>query len=184
MTTKLLILDLDETLVFATERRLALIADFQVGSYFVYQRPVLKSFIEFVFVHFKVAVWTSSGSSYAKEIVRAIFEDPEKLQFVWTRQRCTWRLDPDSREGHWIKDLRKVRRLGFSLENIVVIDDSPEKLRRQYGNTIYVTPFIGDPLDQELRKLQGYLLWLKNVPNVRLIEKRNWRTAPEIRHIH
>ena len=132
-----------------------------------------------MFVHFKVAVWTSSGSSYANEIVRAIFEDPEKLQFVWTRERCTWGLDRDSREGHWIKDLRKVRRVGFSLESIVVIDDSPEKLKRHYGNTICVTPFMGDALDQELRKLQAYLLWLKDVPNVRLIEKRNWRTVLE-----
>ena len=184
MVTKLLILDLDETLVFATEQKLSRIEDFRVGSYFVYQRPDLNHFVEFVFDYFKVAVWTSSGSGYANNVVKAIFENPEKLQFVWTRNRCTRRFDPDSGEDHWIKDLKKVRRLGFSLESIVVIDDSPEKLERQYGNTIYVTPFMGDALDQELCKLQTYLLWLKDVPNVRLIEKRNWRTAPEIRLIH
>ncbi len=147
----------------------------------MYQRPDLRSFIEFVFDYFKVAVWTSSSTSYANEVVGAIFENLEKLQFVWTQERCIWRLDPDSGEGHWIKDLKKVRRLGFSLESIVVIDDSPEKLKRHYGNTICVTPFRGDALDQELRKLQAYLLWLKDAPNVRLIEKRNWRTAMETR---
>lgn len=177
MATKLLILDLDETLVYATEKRLSQTEDFRIGPYFVYQRPDLRRFIEFAFDYFKVAVWTSSGTSYANEVVRAIFENLEKLEFVWTRERSTRRFDLDSAEDHWIKDLKKARRLGFSLESIVVIDDSPEKLKRNYGNTIYVTPFMGDPLDQELRKLQTYLLWLKDVPNVRLIEKRNWRTA-------
>ena len=111
--------------------------------------------------------------------IRAIFEYPEKLQFVWARERCTWRIDPDSGEGHWLKDLKKVRRLGFSLESIVMIDNSPEKLKRNYGNTICVTPFLGDALDQELCKLQAYLLWLKDITNVRLIEKRSWRTVPK-----
>jgi TFIIF-interacting CTD phosphatase-like protein len=184
MATKLLILDLDETLIFATKRKLSRVEDFRVGSYLVYQRPGLRRFLKFVFDYFKVAVWTSSSTIYANEVAGAIFENLEKLQFVWTQGRCTWKLDPDSGEGHWIKDLKKVKRLGFSLESIVVIDDSPEKLKRSYGNTIYVTPFMGDALDQELRKLQAYLHWLKDVPNVRLIEKRYWRTEPEIRHIH
>jgi hypothetical protein len=38
MATKLLVLDLDETLVFATEWKLPRIEDFRVGSYFVYLR--------------------------------------------------------------------------------------------------------------------------------------------------
>jgi TFIIF-interacting CTD phosphatase-like protein len=182
MVTKLLILDLDETLIFATERRLSRIEDFRVGSYLVYQRPDLRSFIDFVFDYFKVAVWTSSGSGYAHEVVRSSFVCPEKLQFVWTRERCTWQFDPDLGGGHWNKDLRKVRRLGFFLESMVIIDDSPEKLKRHYGNTICVTQFLGDASDCELRRLQAYLLWLKDVPNVRLIEKRNWRTVLETGH--
>jgi hypothetical protein len=72
----------------------------------------------------------------------------------------------------------KVKRLGWSLEGVAVIDDSPEKLKRSYGNHIRVAPFVGDPTDNELPKLQGYLAWLKEVPNVRLVDKRNWRTAP------
>jgi RNA polymerase II subunit A small phosphatase-like protein len=64
------------------------------------------------------------------------------------------------------------------LEGVAVIDDSPEKLKRSYGNHIRVAPFVGDPTDNELPKLQGYLAWLKEVPNVRLVDKRNWRTAP------
>jgi len=179
MNSRLLILDLDETLVFATEEKLARGEDFRVGPYFLYKRPGLDGFIEFAFNHFKVAVWTSSSRSYANGTIGAIFQHPERLEFAWARERCTRKSDPETRACYWIKDLKKVRRLGWSLEDVAVIDDSPEKLERSYGNHIRVVPYEGDPMDDELRKLQGYLAWLKEVPNVRLIDKRSWRkTAP------
>ena len=43
---KLLILDLDETLVFAAERPLTREADFRVGPYHVYGRPGLAVFLD------------------------------------------------------------------------------------------------------------------------------------------
>ena len=178
MINRLLILDLDETLVFATEEKLARGEDFRVGPYFVYKRPGLDSFIEFAFNHFNVALWTSSSRNYASGAISAIFQDAERLEFAWTRERCARKSDPETGTSYWIKDLKKVRRLGWSLEGVAVIDDSPEKLERSYGNHIGVAPFEGDPTDNDLPKLQGYLAWLKQVPNVRLVDKRNWRTAP------
>ena len=178
MNSRLLILDLDETLVFATEEKLARDEDLRVGPYFVYKRPGLDSFIEFAFNYFKVAIWTSSSRNYANGTISAIFQHPEQLEFAWARERCTRKSDPETGKSYWIKDLKKVRRLGWSLESVAVIDDSPEKLKRSYGNHIRVAPFVGDPADNELRKLQGYLTWLKEVPNVRMVDKRNWRIAP------
>jgi RNA polymerase II subunit A small phosphatase-like protein len=178
MNRRLLILDLDETPVFATKDKLARREDFRVGPYFVYRRPGLISFVEFAFNCFKVAVWTSSSWSYANETISAIFQHPEHLEFTWTRERCTRKPDPETGASYQIKDLKKVRRLGWRLEDVVVVDDSPEKLRRNYGNHILVGPFEGDAADNELRKLQDYLAWLRDVPNVRLADKRNWRAAP------
>jgi len=43
---KLLILDLDETLIFATERPLTREADFRIGPYHVYRRPDLADFLD------------------------------------------------------------------------------------------------------------------------------------------
>jgi len=177
MNSRLLILDLDETLVFATEEKLARGEDFRVGPYFVYKRPGLESFIDFAFNHFKVATWTSSSRNYAHGTVSAIFQLPERLEFGWARERCTRKSDRETGRSYWIKDLKKVRRLGWPLADVAVVDDSPEKLERSYGNHIRVTPFVGDPTDDELRNLQGYLAWLKEVPNVRFVDKRNWRTA-------
>jgi len=62
----------------------------------------------------------------------------------------------------------------------VVIDDSPRKLERSYGN--HVLPFEGDASDEELEKLEQYLFWLKCVPDVRSVDKRNWRNAVSTLH--
>jgi RNA polymerase II subunit A small phosphatase-like protein len=56
-----------------------------------------------------------------------------------------------------------------------MIDDTPQKLERHYGNLIRVSPFEGDSSDNELRNLLPYLNWLRSFDNVRTIEKRWWR---------
>lgn len=71
---KLLVLDLDETLIYATEERLEAEPDFAVGQYYVYKRPFLKEFLEFCFDNFEVAIWTSSTRNYAEGIVKNIVD--------------------------------------------------------------------------------------------------------------
>lgn len=46
---KLLILDLDETLFYATEEKLDREPDFVVGQYFVYKRPFVGLFLTLLF---------------------------------------------------------------------------------------------------------------------------------------
>jgi TFIIF-interacting CTD phosphatase-like protein len=177
---KLLVLDLDETLVFASETKLARAEDFRVAEFFVYKRPGLDTFIEYILQEFKVAVWTSSSANYAESVIKEIFLEPQRLEFAWSRQRCTRKSDPELGSGYWIKDLKKVRRLGHSLKSILIVDDSPRKLERSYGNYIRVSAFCGDPGDKELGKLESYLHWLKDTPNVRSVDKRNWRSTPPV----
>ena len=49
------------------------------------------------------------------------------------------------------------------------------KLERNYGNAVYVKPFLGDSDDDELPRLAAYLRTLITVDDVRQIEKRGWR---------
>ncbi len=175
MKDKLLILDLDETLIFSSLTKLSFPEDFLVGEYFVYKRPGLENFLEFIQANYQLAIWSSSSSDYAQSIVEDIFVHSDILKFLWARERCVSKVDLDSREQYWIKDLKKVKKLGFDLEKVLVIDDSPEKLQRNYGNHIPVTPFKGDSKDNELLKLIIYLDKLKSLDSVRTIEKRNWR---------
>ena len=53
--------------------------------------------------------------------------------------------------------------------------EAPEKHKDNYGNLVRVSDFTGDPADRELLLLKDYLNRLKLEPNVRTIEKRNWR---------
>ena len=172
---KLLILDLDETLIYSNTQSLERKEDFMIDGYNVYKRPDLNPFLKFCFINFDVAVWTSSSSDYADLVIENIFPKSIKLKFIWSRERCTQRLNRDNAEYYWIKDLKKVKRLGYNLESVIMIDDSTEKLERNYGNHIFLTPYYGAKDDDELGFLQTYLLTLIDVPNVREIEKRGWK---------
>ena len=178
----LLILDLDETLIHATEASLDQPADFQVAHFNVYKKPFLEEFIHTVRQSFLLAVWSSASDDYVSEIVSRIFGEETKLEFAWGRSRCTHRrnlrLDEfrdNTDDYHYLKTLKKVKRQGYKLERILIVDDTPQKLRRNYGNAIYIRKYQGDPADNELLVLAEYLEYLKNEENVRAIGKRGWQ---------
>lgn len=171
----LLILDLDETLIYATKTGLDRDADFQVGPYRVYRRPGLGQFLAEVSAHYELAVWTSSSPNYAAAVRSAIFSDALPLAFCWASDRCTYRRDLDTDSWVQAKKLVKLKRLGYRLERILVVDDSPEKHRGNYGNLVRVKPFEGDSDDGELLQLLPYLRVLHAEPDFRRIEKRFWR---------
>lgn len=171
----LLILDLDETLLHARERPLAREPDFTVPPYAVYLRPGVLEFLGHAARHFTLAVWTSSSPAYARAVTTRLFGDIETLAFVWTSDRCTPRRDLERDTWCASKPLRKVRRRGYDLRRVLVVDDSPEKHARNYGNLVAVRPFEGDPDDDELPHLSRYLEHLAREPDLRSIEKRAWR---------
>lgn len=172
----LLILDLDETLIHATSCPLQTVPDFTAGPYLVYKRPGLDIFIETVAQNFQLAVWSSAGADHVSEIVSEIIPETCPLQFQWSRQRCTARYHPGFQAHYWVKDLKKVGRAGYDLDRVLIVDDDPIKLERNYGNAVYVSPFEGDPNDAELNLLAIYLTSLAIAENLRTIEKRNWRS--------
>lgn len=181
----LLILDLDETLIHARETPLERAADFIAYGYHVYRRPFLTDFLESCMRDFEVAVWSSASDDYVRMVVHAIFPRSSKLHFVWGRSRASLRrvmtedgasfYDPWSHQ-HYLKPLAKVRRAGWNLDRVLIVDDTPEKCIRNYGNAIYPIAYEGDLADRELPLLGRYLSSLKDVPNVRRIEKRRWRS--------
>ena len=172
---KLLILDIDETLIYATEASLPRQADFLVGQYHIYKRPFLNVFLKNCLDWFEVAVWTTSTPSYASAIVSAIFENPKTLSFVWASDRCTVAYDIEWFEYYNRKNIKKVKRKGYRLESIIAVDDTPQKWERSYGNLVRVNPFEGEETDDELKYLLLYLDQLRYEENIRSVEKRFWR---------
>ena len=174
MNRPLLILDLDETLIYGSDRPLAIDHDFMCGEFFIHKRPYVDEFIVSCAQLFNLAVWTSSTMDYAQGIVSVLF-DGIPLTFLWARDRCTRRFNAELQAHYWVKDLKKVKRAGFELERVLVVDDSPEKLERNYGNIVVVSEFIGDPADRELLDLASYLSGLAEEKDFRRIEKKAWR---------
>lgn len=175
----LLILDLDETLVHATDSALPRPADFEIPPYAIYLRPGVEAFLAWALAQFRVAVWTSSSPKYAEIVANLLFPDISKLEFVWARDKCTPRRDFE-RDIWWdTKPLHKVKRRGYDLRRVLVVDDNPEKYARSYGNLVAVAPYLGNTEDDELNYLQRYLGELILQPNVRAIEKRAWRRRLE-----
>ena len=173
----LLILDIDETLIHASPARLTRAADFSVGPYYVYSRPYLQEFLTACGAAFAVGIWSSASADYVQAIVQTILPAELSPAFVWSRERCVHRFDAERHDTYFVKDLKRVKRLGYDLDRVLIVDDTPQKLERNYGNAIYVRPYVGQAEDNELRQLNTYLESLSARKNVRALEKRNWRQA-------
>ncbi len=175
---KLLVLDLDETLIYATKEPLpGRQADHVYGAYFVYLRPHLKHFLTEAAMHFSLAIWSSAGDTYVSDIVGLVTFPGISFELVWGRTRCSMKRDLVFDTYCFEKRLDKLKKKGFALEQILLVDDTPEKAASNYGNAIYIKEFKGESSDDELLRLLAYLLTLKAVENVRLIEKRYWRSG-------
>ena len=177
MEPALLILDLDETLVWASENEPHDGFDFRAFNYFVKKRPHLDAFLGAVRQWYELAVWSSSDDAYAQHIVDKALGGSSRLKFVWGRSRCTQRLDEETRDYYFAKNLKKVKRKGFDLERVLILDDSPEKLRQNFGSHLQLQPFEGQAADRELLDVLPFLESLKEFDNFRHIEKRGWRSV-------
>jgi RNA polymerase II subunit A small phosphatase-like protein len=154
---KLLIFDLDETLVHASERELGRAADILCPPYFIYKRPFINELLAKLSPRYDFAVWSSSSPEYVNFLVPALF-GPFRIEFAWASDRCVQRVDVRSNGYVYIKDLRKVQKFGYALDQVTILDDSPEKIVRQPRNHILVSPFYGDEKDEKLLGIVNDLL--------------------------
>ncbi|GGG29792.1 hypothetical protein GCM10011344_33360 [Dokdonia pacifica] len=171
----LLVLDLDETLIHATETQLEIPYSFTYADYFIYNRPGLEEFLKTISVDFDLAIWSSADDRYVEDIVAQITPPIIDFKFIWGRSRCTTRRDYSLDIYVHEKRLKKVKKQGYNIERMLIVDDSPEKTKDNYGNAIYVNPFEGDQEDRELQLLVKYLSSIKDLKNIRSLEKRGWR---------
>lgn len=140
----------------------------------MYERPHVRDFLAGSASLFRLAIWTSATSSFAVPALGRIKPVEVRFEFVWTRERCTPRRDLHTGEDVWVKDLKKVKRRGERLERVLMVDDTPAKLARQYGNLVRVSPYFGAETDEELPRLLAYLSHIRSEPNYRRVEKRGW----------
>ena len=170
----LLICDLDETLIHATISPIKNISyNCEIKDYYIYLRPGLYEFLDFVSKHFQLAIWSSGSDDYVEAIVSKLFYK-YKFEFVYGRSKCTEK-PMFNYYGYKILTLKKLSKIKkkFPLEQVLIIDDTESKCAKNYGNAIYIPPYEGVD-DNILFRLSQYLMTLKDVENVRTIEKREW----------
>lgn len=188
MTTprKLLVLDVDETLVHTALKVLDRLPDFTLfgGAYNVYRRPHLTEFLLAVRQVYDLAIWSAGSADYVDQVLQEILPDQVKPVFVWTREHCTRRYDCplDGGEGsqpdeYFVKRLAKLKRKGFDLQNVLIVDNDRRTARHNYGNLVHVRDFEGAAGDSELPLLARYLVSLNSCLNFRAVEKRYWRQS-------
>jgi RNA polymerase II subunit A small phosphatase-like protein len=136
----LLILDLDETLIYAAEEPLQREPDFLIGSYSIYRRPYLADFLTSCSACFRLAVWSTATAEYVRPVVQRIMPAGVKPAFVWGRRQCQRWYDPRTLEGDDVKDLEKVKRRGYGLDRALITDATPRKVYRHHRNAVYVPP--------------------------------------------
>jgi TFIIF-interacting CTD phosphatase-like protein len=173
---KLLVLDLDETLIHARgrgEAELPWPPQRRVAHFRVYLRPGVQRFMSEVLERFTVGVWTSATTDYAHAMLERIVAR-DRLRFVFARDRCTHRRDLEFDESYWIKDIHKLADFGFDNQQILFVDDKARGLERSYANLVRIPPFEGDPADRALTKLLAYLIELDELDDVRSVDKRGW----------
>jgi TFIIF-interacting CTD phosphatase-like protein len=194
LSKPLLVLDLDECLIYChictTENEKSQYKNTAFDWIFIennthyvfYKRPHLNEFLNEVSKYFQIAIWSSTEPSYIDNILNNIFpEHTKQLAFAWSKYKAVNaakdNFDFSSEyKSIPIKDLIKLRRKKSvnSLNKVLFVDDSPYKLKRNYGNLITVNKFEGELNDNELLHLKKYLLSIKDCENYRNLEKRNW----------
>jgi hypothetical protein len=173
-----IILDLDETLIHTVKitttfsKLLANSVDFWFkinNQYFwVLKRPGLAIFIEFVYKHFNVGIWTAAEKDYAKEICRNILslDQINKSKFIYSRNFCY--LDSSLGPAGFTKPLEKIYKIHsdlFNHMNTIMIDNNSHVMRFNHHNGIHVPDFNGDPNDRILYQLRNMIIqYYHNVP--------------------
>lgn len=162
---KVLVLDLDETLIHSTSRgsrnhdyMIEVLLDKHICLYYVYKRPYVDSFLKKVSEWYKVVVFTASLKEYADPVIDYL--DPEKKIFSkrYFRESCQFR------NGIYMKDLQIIEK---DLSKICLVDNSSFSYEINKENGIPIETWINDPKDRELLNLLPFLDALRFVEDVR-----------------
>jgi len=173
---KILVLDLDETLVHSTTKEVSkydmcihVALNGVSCTFYVIKRPNVEKFLQEVSKWYEVVVFTASLKDYADPVVDQL--DPKGVvKKRYFRDSCKL-----NKEGYYVKNLSVVNP---DLSRVIIVDNSPVAYSMNKENAIAISDWVGDNSgDQALQKLLPFLKNLKDVEDVRTIlkeEKTRW----------
>lgn len=159
---KLLILDLNGTLVSRVQRSS------------MYVRPYQDCFLDYIFEHFTVMVWSSAQPHSVARMCRLFNQHMPNLRLMWDRSHFGLSRADYNRKCTTHKNLDRVWSVltEFDATNTVLLDDSPAKAVFQPYNSLHLSEFDHkNPLfqqhgERELLHVMRYLDVLKKQSNV------------------
>ncbi|CAB1345132.1 unnamed protein product [Coregonus sp. 'balchen'] len=152
---KILVLDLDETLIHSHHDGVL--------------RPTVRpgtppDFILKVSQWYELVVFTASMEIYGSAVADKLDNNRNILKRRYYRQHCTLDL------GSYIKDLSVVHK---DLSSIVILDNSPGAYRSHPDNAIPIKSWFSDPSDTALLNLLPMLDALRFTADIRSVLSRN-----------
>jgi RNA polymerase II subunit A small phosphatase-like protein len=171
----LIVFDLDETLIHSTLSESDRPADFMFREHFVYVRPHLNTFFKKSNEHFDFGIWTNGGEVYTGEIIKKIIPSFIGLRFVWPRSMFINGVPQTLDTLREPKNLRRLIVNGYDPCRVLVIDDNPDESVIDYGISIEVQAYYGQPEDCELLFLLQYLEKVRFLKDTRSVTHTSWR---------
>jgi RNA polymerase II subunit A small phosphatase-like protein len=189
---KLIVLDIDGTLIDSTTQTEFLKykdlinqgPDARFEDYYMFKRGFLMEFLEYLFIHYKVAIWTAAQKIWADTFLSTIPYYKDKFEFVWARDKCNIKQSEDGSTIYY-KPLRKIwrsqygRKNDINKTNTIILEDTPINCSFNYGNAIYISSYLWTSYtDDKLNKIIDYLIMLnthhKMHNTIRNVDKRDW----------
>ncbi|KAJ9465303.1 CTD small phosphatase-like protein 2 [Diplonema papillatum] len=147
------VLDLDETLIYAREGPL-------------YARPGLAELLDFLSRHCEPIVWTAGVKAYAQAVVRNIDKEGAFRHCVYRHKKWF------SGCAGYNKDLTL---LGRDMSRLIILENTPDCVRGNEENGIVVADYEGTPEEADDPTLFAIKHMLKDMVN----KANNGMTVPE-----
>ena len=184
---KLLLLDLDETLIHSEfrdssnyksldrikqnskcyNRSFSYIDDNYQYYFDIYFRPFLFDFLHEIKNYFDLAIFTASSKGYADIIINYIDPNKEFFKFCLYREACI-----PIQKYIYIKDLRIIK--NYNPMNIIIMDNSLYSFINQPSNGMLIYSFYSNHKDNQLLHAKNFLIkYLYPAEDVR-IEIEKW----------
>ena len=151
-----LILDLDETLIYAQRNFNCQFKknEININKKRIILRPGLHDFLHEMKLLFELIIFSSGTSEYVDPIIKIIEKNEKYFDYILYRKHLT--LDEN---GNNVKNLEL---LGRDLNKVIIIDDIPRYFQLQKENGINIKPFCGNILS-DTKTLETLTYALKKI---------------------
>lgn len=148
-----IVLDLDNTVIYSIPaekfpKRRSIMHNhphhFMDDEYVIFERPGLHEFLDFLFAHFNVMVWSAASPEYVEFIVENILtRDGRTFEYVLTSNNCE-----DCQDYYGEEQFKNLKYLwdihdlpGYGPLNTLIIDDLALVRKTQPNNAIQIKSF-------------------------------------------